>query len=107
MAVRTKGRRRITVDNKLYVWCVALDFDSSYYVCNIVSEDKSVVISCPLETEIPYAIFKGSQPHWKRFALPFDVPDIITPSFVSRVILWAEQDCAKSELEWNGTNVPI
>ncbi len=107
MAVRIKGRRKIIAENKLYVWYVQQDYDSPYYVCNIVSEDKSVIISCPLKTEIPYAIFKGSQPQWKRYALPFDVPEIITPSFVSQVILWAEQDCDRTELEWNGRNVPV
>ena len=59
MAVRTKGRRKIIVENTLYLWYISLDKDSPYYMCNIVSEDKSVIVSCPLKTKMPYVISKG------------------------------------------------
>ncbi len=59
MGVRKKRRRRITVEDKEYIWYVSLDDDSYYYLLNIASEDKSYVITCPLKTEISYLISKG------------------------------------------------
>ena len=36
MAVKAKGRRRIVVEDKKYVWYVKIDYDSPYYIlgCN-------------------------------------------------------------------------
>ena len=45
MGVRKKGRRRIVCDDQEYVWDVALDDESAYYILNICSEDKSLVLS--------------------------------------------------------------
>lgn len=114
MAVRTKSRRKITVENKLYVWWVGLDYDSPYYICNIASEDKSLIISCPIKTEIPYIISKGTifqnnktNGHWNRYLLPFRISEVITPKFVSKVILWATQNVNAIEIKWNGKDVPV
>ena len=99
MAVRTKGRRKIIVENTLYLWYISLDKDSPYYMCNIVSEDKSVIMSCPLKTKMPYVISKGrifqnikTNGCWNRYLLPFDIPETITPKFVLKVILWSIKD---------------
>ena len=54
MGVRKKGRRKITVDDKVYIWYVSPDDESDYYLLNIVSEDKSYVLTCPLKTEVSY-----------------------------------------------------
>lgn len=59
MAVRTKGRRKIMVDGNRYIWYVALDYDSPYYLLHISSEDKSFIITHPLNTNSPYIISKG------------------------------------------------
>lgn len=96
MGIQKKGKRKITVENHAYIWYVSLDDESDYYLLNIVSEDKSYVLTCPLETEIPYLISKGklfknekTNGTWNRYELPFDIPEIITPAFVTKVILWA------------------
>ena len=114
MGVAKKGRRKITVFDKKYIWYVELDYDSPYHILNIISEDKTLIISCPLETESPYIISKGnmfqdrkSNEAWNRYLLPFKVPEIITPKFVSNVILWATQGEKAKEVKWNGKNVPI
>ena len=98
MGVRTKGRRMITVDDREYIWYVSPDDESAYDLLNIVSEDKSYVLTCPLKTEIPYLISKGklfqdekTDGRWNRFELPFDIPETITPAFVAKVIAWATQ----------------
>ena len=99
MGVRKTGRRKITVDEKEYIWYVALDDESDHYLLNIVSEDKSCVLACPLKTETPYLISKGrlfktekSDGIWKRYRLPFDIPEIITPAFAAKVISWAANE---------------
>lgn len=114
MAVRMKNRRKIIVENKLYVWYVDLDYDSTYYICNIVSADKSLIVSCPMKTETSYIISKGTifqnlktDGHWNRYLLPFRIPEIITSKFVSKVILWAMQNKNAIEVKWNGKDVPV
>ena len=99
MGVRKKGRRKITVDNKEYIWYVSLDDESDYYLLNISSDDKSYVLTCPLKMEIPYLISKGklfkneeTDGIWHRYELPFDIPEIVTPAFVTKVIAWATQE---------------
>ena len=98
MGVRKTGRRKITVDDNRYIWYVSPDDESDYDLLNIVSEDKSYVLTCPLKTVIPYLISKGrlfqnekTDGKWNRYELPFDIPDVITPAFVAKVILWATQ----------------
>ena len=114
MAVAKKNRRKIIVSDKRYVWYVALDDDSPYHILNIVSEDKALIISCPLKTETSYIISKGNvfqnkktDGVWNRFLLPFIVPEIVTPEFVSEVILWATQSENAKETKWNGKDVPV
>lgn len=114
MSVRTKGRRKIIVKDKSYVWYVALDHDSEYYVLNIISSDKSLLISCPLGMKTPYIISKGSvfqnektNGCWNRYLLPFHVPEIITPKFVSEVIQWVSQGENAVKIAWNGKDVVV
>ena len=114
MGVMKKGRRKITVSDKSYVWYVGSDYDSPYHILNIVSDDKALILSCPLKTETAYIISKGNMfqnektdGNWKRYLLPFDVPEIITPKFVSDVIFWAEQNNIAKETSWNGNDVPV
>lgn len=78
MGVRTKGRRKITVNGEKYMWYVALDCDSPYHILTIISEDKKLIITCPLKTEISYIISKGTTFQgkktdgcWERYLLPF------------------------------------
>ena len=54
MGVMKKGRRKITVSDKSYVWYIGSDYDSPYHVLNIVSDDKALILSCPLKTETAY-----------------------------------------------------
>ena len=56
---KKKGRRKIRCSDKLYIWYVQLDFDSPNYLLNVIAEDKTLILSCPLHTEKPYIISKG------------------------------------------------
>ena len=96
MSISTKRRRKIIVGDRAYVWYVAQDDDSWYDVLNIVSDDKYLILSCPLKTGTDYVISKGrifqgreTSGGWNRYLLPFDVPESVTPGFVEKVILWA------------------
>ena len=77
MGVRKKGRRRIVCDDQEYVWYVALDDDSVYYILNIRSEDKSLILSYPIKTRTSYIIskpFSGShQKMYDYFGKGFNV----------------------------------
>ena len=113
MGAAKKGRRKITVSDKNYIWYVALDDDTPYYIL-IVSFDKALMISCPLKTKTPYIISKGTMFQnkktngiWNRYLLPFPVPEIITPKFVSNIIFWATQSETAKETKWNGNDVPV
>ena len=59
MSISTKRRRKIIVGDRVYVWYVAEDDDSAYDVLNIVSDDKYLILSCPLKTGTDYVISKG------------------------------------------------
>lgn len=114
MGVRKKGRRKIICDDKRYIWYVEMDCDSPYNILNIVSEDKTLIIACPLKMETPYIISKGNMFQnqimnglWTRYLLPFKVPQIITPKFVSELILWGTQGENAVEVKWNGENIFI
>lgn len=112
MSVRTKGKRKITVNNKEYVWYIELD--SEHPILNIISEDKSLIISCPLKVKNSYIISKGiifqnekRDGCWKRYSLPFSVPEIITPKFVKELILWADQGKNAIEVVWDGKDIIV
>ncbi|MDE6847828.1 MAG: hypothetical protein K2J44_00570 [Ruminococcus sp.] len=113
MAVRKKLRRKITYNNKEYIWYVKEDYDSIYYILNVVSYDKSLVMSVPLKTVTPYVISKGrifqgqNNINWNRYILPFEVPEIITPKFTALLIRRATENSDAVRVGWNGKDIPI
>ena len=56
MSIRKKGRRKIVCGDKQYIWYVHYDNESPYCLLNVAAEDKSLIISCPLNMELPYVI---------------------------------------------------
>ena len=114
MSIRKKDRRKITVGDQTYFWYVAQDDDSAFNVLHIVSDDKCLILSCPLQTKTAYVISKGSifqtietGGTWNRYLLPFDLPDAITPGFVEKVIVWSAQNADAIPVSWNGHDVPV
>lgn len=111
MSIRNKGRRKIIVGSQTYIWYVALDEDTPYHVLNVVSEDKRLILSCPLRTGTEYVISKGrvfqgkeTNGCWSRYLLPFTIPDIITPRFVEQLIVWSTQNTDAIPIN---SNVPV
>lgn len=106
--VKTKGRRKIAVQGRRYVWYVLSgDCDRDHWervssndwgtpFLHIISEDKRLILTIPLNAPKPYAVSKGREFQgrptsgcWERYILPFDTPESITPRFVAEVIKWA------------------
>ena len=106
--VRAKGRRKISALGRNYVWYVISgEYDCDYWervssnnwgtpFLHIISEDKRLILTIPLNAPTPYAVSKGREFQgkqtsgcWERYILPFDIPESITPRFVSEVIEWA------------------
>ena len=97
LGVRKKGRRKLTYNEKQYVWFVQEDNDSPYFCLNILSDDKQLILTLPLGKDIKYVISKGkrfqtskSNGSWERYICPLELPEIITPKIVADIINWAE-----------------
>ncbi|MDE7193440.1 MAG: hypothetical protein K2O14_05665 [Oscillospiraceae bacterium] len=121
--VRTKKRRKIVCGGKKYVWYV-LAGDRDYFdrvlsnewetpFLHIISEDKKLILTIPLNAPKPYAVSKGAvfqgrqtSGCWERYLMPFELPEGITPHFVAEVIEWAS--AAESEavgVEYDGRDI--
>ena len=115
MSIRSKGRRKIIVDGQTYLWYVALDDESPYNILNIVSYDKYLILSCPLQTKTEYVISKGrvfqgkeTKDGWDRYLLPFHIPESITPKFVKQIIVWSTQNTDAVKIQWNNDQgIPV
>ncbi|MBD5470448.1 MAG: hypothetical protein HDR19_04885 [Lachnospiraceae bacterium] len=114
MGVSTKRRRKIIVNEKSYVWYIKPDDDNPYNILNIISEDKKFIILCPLKTNTSYIISKGlvfqnkqTRGCWERYLLPFCIPEMITPQFITKVILWSTQGEQAVKVAWNIYNIPV
>lgn len=115
MSIRSKGRRKIIVDGQTYLWYVALDDESPYNILNIVSYDKYLILSCPLQTKTEYVISKGrafqgkeTKEGWDRYLLPFHIPESITPKFVKQIIVWSTQNTDAVKIQWNNDQgIPV
>ena len=95
LSISTNSRRRIIVGGHTYIWYVAMYNNTPYNVLNIVSDDKYLILSCPLHTKAEYVINKGrifktkeTSVHWKKNLLPFVIPYAFTPKFVEKLIVW-------------------
>ncbi len=121
--VRKKSRRRLSVCGKYYVWYI-ITGDRDYWEhvanggCNwawetpflhIISEDKTLILTIPLNAPKPYAVSKGREFQggktsgcWERYLLPFGLPETITPKIVSDIIEWAEHGGSAVKTEYGG-----
>lgn len=114
MGVRTKARRKISVDGRDYVWYVKEDEESPYMLLNISSIDKKIILSFPLGTAFSYVISKGKYfqgeempGYWKRFRYMKDLPEAITPGIVRECIEWAVDGNGAEEIVCNGSTVQV
>lgn len=125
MSVRAKHRRKIVRGGKTYVWYVLSgEGERDYWMrvslieeggewgtpfLHIISEDKTLILTVPLDAPKPYAVSKGrvfqgkqTSGHWERYFLPFSLPEAITPKTVAALIDWAERGGEAIETEYGG-----
>lgn len=123
MAVRSKSRRKLVCGGKKYVWYV-LAGDRDYWTrvaeggsgwawetpfLHIISEDKALVLTIPLNAPKAYVVSKGrvfqgkkTSGCWEKYILPFALPEAITPKIVSEIIMWAERGESTVKTEYGG-----
>lgn len=112
MAVRTIKRRKIICDGVNYVWYVKEDDDYSCHVLHVISENKQLILSYPLDGKVSYVISKGaifqnygSDGCWARYLYPVSFAGTVTPKFVSEVIKWAVQEKDAARIQWDGKDI--
>lgn len=106
MSVAKKHRRKIVCGGEKYVWYV-LTGDRDYWervslndwetpFLHIVSEDKALILTIPLNAPTPYAVSKGRRFQgkptsgcWERYLLPFSFQGVVTPKTIAEIIAWA------------------
>lgn len=76
---------------------------------HILSEDKTLILTIPLNAPKPYAVSEGrvfqGKPGsgcWERYFLPFAPPEAIPPKTVSEIIDWAEHGNGAVKTEYGG-----
>lgn len=115
MAVRLKSRRELVCGGKKYVWYVLADADIDEGgeletpFLHIISEDKALILTIPLNAPKPFVVSKGRvfqgkkrSGCWERYFLPFALPEAITPKTVSEIIEWAEHGENAVKTEYGG-----
>jgi hypothetical protein len=102
MGVRTKGRRKLDIDGRLYVWWIHEDPDGAGPVLHVVSKDKKLIVMyalCQPKGE-DYVVVLGSEfagaetgGVWRRFRSPSWVEDgAVSPRTVRDLIKWCQTD---------------
>lgn len=121
--VRKKNRRKIVYGGKSYVWYILADdrdywehYNNGFWVTpflHIISEDKTLILTIPLDAPKPYAVSKGRRFQgkptsgcWERYFLPFELPEAITPKTVSDIIAWAERGENALKTEYDAQSRP-
>ena len=114
MSVSSKRRRTITVDGRAFVWYIAVDDESDHSILSIISNDKKIVCSVPIDTPAAYIISKGNEFQgnktsgtWERYILPIIIPKMITPGFVSEVIRLVTNGDKLQQVSWNQNKYPV
>ncbi len=94
MAVRTKGRRKIVVDGRHYIWYVTERHDTGGDELRVVAGDKSIHATYPMLSRFPLVFLSGKgiaedfRHHWVRCPR-FEIESAITPQSVKNLIQWA------------------
>jgi hypothetical protein len=99
MAIRKKHRRKLTLNNRQFVWYVSDDYDSADMVLHVVSEDKKFIVNYHLEQPDSHRFlivlgkefpgFSDAGGRWIRVKCPkWEVDSIVTPSAVRHLIEW-------------------
>ena len=98
MGVSRKGRRTLRYKDTEFIWWVGPEEDDCDKIyLNIVSEDKSIILSYRVGDGSFVVISKGrifqgykTSGNWEIYGIPFKDPlMIVTPGDVKRIVEWA------------------
>lgn len=98
MAVAKKNRRKLTINERLYLWYIAHSAEEGCYVLRIISDDKKFIVNYTL-TAHPVITVVGREfgraerrKGWQRFRVPdFRDNGSITPASVRALIDWCSE----------------
>ena len=98
MGIRKKGKRKITIDSRLYLWWAGEDPDRPANIVKIWSDDKKLQIRYELNQTIGEEYigiigpeFAGKNPNarYQCYLCPrFDENGSITPKIILQIIEW-------------------
>lgn len=120
MAIRTKSRRKLTIDGQQYVWYVKEDDDSLDHILHVASADKQFIVHYRLAQpdDRLYVTVLGKKFNrvagtggvWRRFRCPRwdDENGIVTPGSVCKLIKWCTDTKEETtEVDFAGRAVTI
>jgi hypothetical protein len=119
MGVRKKGRHKLDVEGRAFLWYVKQDCDSDAYILHVLSDDKRFVVLYKLQQQEPnryltvlgkeFGRVRGTGNCWRRFHCPaWENDGVITPSSVRRLIDWSQQtDVRTEEVDCAGLPLPL
>jgi hypothetical protein len=119
MSVRKKGRHKLDVEGRAFVWYVKQDDDSNAYILYVLSDDKRFFVKYMLQAQDArrYLIVVGKEfgrvpgtgNCWRRFRCPaWENNGLITPSSVRKLIDWSQQtNMLTEEVDCAGLPLPL
>ena len=114
MGVATKGRRKIDVNGRRFVWHVCEDEDSPGLVLHVASQDKRLLVHYHLGQPEGQRVVTVIGPEFggvpdaggchRRFLCPsWEVGGRVAPAAVRRLVLWCLSDVEERvERDWTG-----
>ena len=107
MSVSKKRKRKIICNHQEYIWYIREDryYDGAFFndyvtpwALHIVSIDKKLILYVPVGVKKPYILGHIQVKLLpKKYFLPFDIPEIITPKFVDYFITWVNENLTKND----------
>jgi hypothetical protein len=113
MGVRKTNRRKLVIDDRLFVWYAAEDSDGPGLILHVISDDKRFIVRYHVaQSGTSFLIVLGPEfggvtntgGCWRRFECPkWEDGDAITPSCVRRLIDWCLLPNKEVvEVDWRG-----
>ena len=97
MGVRKKGRHKLDVEGRAFLWYVKPDDDSAAFILHVLSDDKRFIVQYKLLQQEArryltvigkeFGRVPGTGNCWRRFRCPaWEKDGVITPSSVRKLI---------------------
>ena len=119
MGARKKGRHKLDVEGRAFIWYVKPDDDSAAFILHVLSDDKRFIVRYELLQQEArrhltvigkeFGRVSGTGNCWRRFRCPgWEKDGVITPSSVRNLVDWSQQtNVATQEVDCAGLPLPI